>query len=42
MDFEFELTEEQEQELAQQHEEFLEQQPEVPASNECEGGGCIL
>lgn len=38
----FELSEEQEQALQELHEEFVEGQEEIPASNDCEGGGCIL
>ena len=39
---EFELSEEQEQQLQEQHNEFVDAQEEIPASSECEGGGCIL
>lgn len=39
---EFELTEEQELLLQEQHSEFVDAQEEIPASNDCEGGGCIL
>lgn len=43
MDIEgFELPQDVEAELERQRDEFIEGQEEIPASNECEGGGCIL
>lgn len=43
MDFDIDDFEiENEDEMIKAREKFIEEQEEVEASNECEGGGCIL
>ncbi|WP_278249053.1 hypothetical protein [Paenalcaligenes suwonensis] len=38
----FELDEEMEKKLNEKHQEFIDNQEEIEASNDCEGGACII